>query len=261
MRFHLPTLFLVLALGAPAAHAADGCVDCHGNPDFIVTNKKLYDYFQSWRSSIHGLEGVACEDCHGGSPKATDKATAHGSNMTVGQANSAVNFMNIPQTCGRCHDDFLQAYRKSRHSQLLKSRNQQAQGPNCVTCHGSLNAKILDIRNVRDTCQNCHNSVSENHPEIPDRAEHLLNDLNAIRGYQKFIDRRGTTDASRDALRLLDRDIQNLARRWHTFDLETIQADTSTLLAFAGQQRDRVRDLRIEQRKQDREDSGEGGGN
>ena len=253
MKTRILTLCLGLLLFAPLASAQDSCLDCHSDADFIVTNKKLYDYFQSWRASIHGLEGVGCVDCHGGNEGSASKSGAHGSNMAVGTRSSQVNFMNIPDTCGRCHGDFLESYQHSSHSKMLRSRKQEAQGPNCVTCHGSLNAKILDIRNVRETCQQCHNSVSGNQPAIPDKAEHLLNDLNAIRGYQKYISRRANPEKALETTKVLETQLGNLALRWHTFDLEAIEADTSTLLAFAAKARDEVRKERMEQRKAEKD--------
>ena len=38
---------------ASAADAPNSCVECHGNPDFLVTAKKLFDYYQEWEISIH----------------------------------------------------------------------------------------------------------------------------------------------------------------------------------------------------------------
>jgi hypothetical protein len=53
--------------------AVDTCVDCHSTPTFLVTNRKLFDYFQKWTSSLHKQEGVTCVDCHGGDPTRADK--------------------------------------------------------------------------------------------------------------------------------------------------------------------------------------------
>ena len=46
-------LALTLLGGVPAnaespAKGEDSCVACHRNPDFLVRNKKLYDYFRDW---------------------------------------------------------------------------------------------------------------------------------------------------------------------------------------------------------------------
>ncbi len=76
----------------------ESCITCHGNPDFLVTDKKLHDYFQQWESSIHMQEGVTCSDCHGGNPEADEKDAAHDTEMAGSEKDSAVNFKNIPST-------------------------------------------------------------------------------------------------------------------------------------------------------------------
>ena len=68
------TLLAALPAGAQApAKQKDSCVDCHRNPDFLVQNKKLYDYFRDWQLSIHRQHDVSCSDCHGGHPEIADK--------------------------------------------------------------------------------------------------------------------------------------------------------------------------------------------
>ncbi len=223
----------------------DSCVTCHQNPDFLVTNKKLYDYFQTWRASIHGQEGVSCTDCHGGRVDAASQATAHGTMSGSSGGETAVSFSRIPSTCGNCHEDFLQAYRKSRHFQLLKAGEKGLIGPNCVTCHGSLDARAPNVRSVRDTCQQCHNSVSGKYPEIPGQAEILLNDLNAIRGFRRYVSRRAKPEKVVELLPVFDAGIEDLARLWHGFDLEDIDADTRKLLEFALAKQQEVRAERV----------------
>ncbi len=228
-----------------AGAGGDGCVACHENPDFLVTDKKLYDYFQSWRASIHGQEGVSCTDCHGGRSDVASKAGAHGTMSGASGGETAVSFRRVPSTCGGCHEDFLQAYRKSRHSKLLKTDGQGQIGPNCVTCHGSLDARAPNVRSVRDTCQLCHNSVSGKHPEIPGRAEILLNDLNAIRSFRRYVSLRAKPEKMVEMLPVFDAGLEDLARLWHTFDLEGIDADTRKLLEFALAKQKEVRADRV----------------
>ncbi len=218
---------------ADTGEPGDSCVACHEDPDFLVTNKKLYDYFQTWRASIHGQEGVSCTDCHGGRADVSSKAGAHGTMSGSPGGETAVDFKRIPSTCGNCHQEFLDAYRKSRHFQLLKTDAKGQIGPNCVTCHGSLDARAPNVRSVRDTCQQCHNSVSDKHPEMPGRAEVLLNDLNAIRGFRRYVSRRAKPEKMVDLLPVFDSGLEGLARLWHTFDIKGIDTDTRELLEFA----------------------------
>ena len=76
------------------------CVACHKNPDFLVQNNRLYEYFQNWRSSVHSQEGVSCEDCHDGNPELAEKQASHGSAISADNEASPVNFRNISQMCG-----------------------------------------------------------------------------------------------------------------------------------------------------------------
>lgn len=236
--FLAQTLFL-----APGrAGADDSCVDCHKNTDFMVTNKKLYDYFQRWQNSAHGQEDVTCSDCHGGNPQSSAKAAAHKS-MT-GLPGRSITFKRVPKICGDCHDDLYNAYVTSKHYQHLDKKKQVEQGPNCVTCHGSVSAKALDVTSVRATCANCHNAKTKNHPNIPQKAEALLNSLNSIRAFYRYIGIRGHNESAAESLRILEPKIDALAVTWHTFDLEKIEPDTKVLLEYAKEKRREIKGQR-----------------
>jgi hypothetical protein len=137
----LPLVALVLLEAEAAEGAKDSCVDCHSDPDLLVKNKKLYDYFQEWSASVHKQEEVSCSDCHGGNPDVDDKDAAHGGDLTGAAATSSVNFRNIPSMCGECHDEMYDAFRKSEHFEHLLAKKQEEQGPTCVTCHGSISSQ------------------------------------------------------------------------------------------------------------------------
>ncbi len=226
-------VFVACLIGLPlfsqTTVTGDSCIDCHKSEDFLVTDKKLYDYFQDWRASIHGQEDIVCVDCHGGNAKAKDKEAAHVSRMSPDSKSRSVDFQNIPDTCGTCHDDLLQAYIKSNHYQHLTKKDADRRGPNCVTCHGSLNSRKLNVNTVAEVCEQCHNEESENAPEIPNKAMVLLNDLNTISGYRRFIERRDPVE-SKLFLRNLDRNLGELSTTWHLFDIEKIETSTSQLL-------------------------------
>ena len=230
--------FGALVIAPVWAQSKESCINCHASSDFLVTNKKLYDYFQEWRASLHGQEGISCYDCHGGDAKSTDKEKAHGKAMMPNATASAVNFENVPKTCGSCHDDQLMAYKKSNHFEHLKRENMEKRGPNCVTCHGSLNSKKLNVNTVAEVCEQCHNTKSENHPEIPEKATALLNDYNTINGFRRFIRRRGNAVEMAPYLQQLDQDILKLSTTWHYFDLEKIEKQTQKLLVSTKEKRD-----------------------
>jgi len=223
------------------AHARDSCVECHKNPDFMVTNKKIYDYFQRWVASPHGQEDVTCSDCHNGDPGAADKQAAHAEMRASGGSPGTVSFQDVPKICGECHEDNYNAYIKSKHFKHLVKESQDGQGPNCVTCHGSVSAKAPDVNTVREICVNCHNKKSDNHPDIPQKAEGLLNDLNTIRAFTRFIGIRGDSKDIDFSKNVLQPKVDTLAITWHTFDLKNIEPATSELLTQAKEKRNEMR--------------------
>ena len=237
----LPILLLLAWEVTPAAEAEDSCVDCHSDRRFLVTNKKLYAYFQEWQFSIHKQEEVSCSDCHGGNPKVPDKDGAHGRDVAESRKASAVNFRNIPATCGQCHDDYLKAYRQSPHFEHLIAKKQEEQGPNCVTCHGSINAAVLNINTVQQACARCHNEETDNHPEIPKEAETILNRFLSIHRFYRYITARAEPGTAQQFFKKADAQIRSLSVGWHGFDLEEIQEKTQSVLRLLKDKRKEVR--------------------
>lgn len=243
-------IVMVMAFGElSAAQTKDYCIDCHSNPDFLVTSKKLYDYFKDWNVSIHKQEEVTCSDCHGGNPESADKNAAHGGKSGTTKMNSAVNFANIPNLCGECHDDILEGYLKSNHFKYLKDRKLEKQGPNCVTCHGSLNATALNVNTVKNTCQICHNSKTGNKPEIPEKAEWLLNKFLAIHRLFRYVSIKSDPVQNREYIEKLDLHIKELSEDWHRFDLADYEKKTRDLLDSLKLKRKEVRKRKAELRK------------
>ena len=198
--------------------AADACVACHMDPAFQASNRKLRDYYLMWKSSTHGKAEVACSECHGGDPKLADKAAAHAS--IPGGTMRAVNFRNIPKTCGSCHGGLYTAFTKSRHFKSLLRKKADAQGPNCVTCHGSLIARNLDPGKLHDACDTCHNKNTDNHPEYADRAGVLVKQLLDARARIKDLGERQRFAAP----------LRQIALNWHMVDLANVEVETAALL-------------------------------
>jgi hypothetical protein len=231
---------LVSARSSSTEAAGDSCVECHSQASFLVTNKKLYDYFQRWRSSVHKQEEVTCVDCHGGNPRSSDKEKAHGGDLGASKANSAVNFRNIPRTCGGCHEDIYEGFRESSHYEHLVSRNQEDQGPTCVTCHGSLNVAVLNVNTVEETCWRCHNEDTGSSPENAEEARALLNRFLSIHRYYRYITRRGDPAETKRFFDELDARIHDLTVTWHTFDLDAIAEKTEAVLQELRAKREEV---------------------
>jgi len=224
------SLSLVSWKSASAEEAKDSCVECHGKTSFLVTNKKLYSYFRRWRSSNHTRVGVTCVDCHGGDPQYSDKEKAHGGDLSAAQASSAVNFRNIPKTCGRCHEHIYEGFRESTHFEHVVSKDEEDQGPTCVTCHGSMNVTVLNAYTVEETCRKCHNEETQNHPESPQEARALLRSFLSIQRYYQYIAARGDPAATKPFLGAIDAHLHDLTVTWHTFDLDAMDEKTKAVL-------------------------------
>jgi hypothetical protein len=235
-------LLCLFPVSAPASdEEKDSCVACHSDRDFLVTNKKLYDYFQDWNASVHKQEEVSCSDCHGGNPEIADKDGAHGGKLAGAEVSSAVNFRNVPGTCGECHAKIYDAYRRSDHFEHLEKVEDEEQGPNCVTCHGSINVGVLDVNTVHESCARCHNDEKDNHPENPDRATAILNKFLSIHRFYRYITVRGTPEEAKRFFEEIDDQIESLSVTWHTFDLDEIEEATKIVLDSMKAERDKVR--------------------
>jgi hypothetical protein len=233
----LSALFAALLCVAPRGSAtaaeekSDSCIECHSGSELMVTNKKLYDYFLRWGESIHKQEGVSCDDCHGGNPELSDKDKAHGGSLGGSDVKSAVNFRNIPDTCGECHDDIFEGFQKSEHFEHVSNQGEEEeQGPNCVTCHGAINVAALNVTTVEEICQKCHNEESDNQPENPRKARALLNRFLSIHRYYRYITVRGDPVETKLFVARIDPQISELTVTWHSFDLEAIEEKTEAVL-------------------------------
>jgi formate-dependent nitrite reductase cytochrome c552 subunit len=102
-------------LFAPNIYAKNTCLDCHKNEKFRIQNKKLFDYYNMWRNSVHEIAGIKCIDCHGGDPTKTDKDDSHKKAFTSLKPTIKINYKKIPTRCGRCHKEVLKNFMGSKH--------------------------------------------------------------------------------------------------------------------------------------------------
>jgi hypothetical protein len=226
--------------GPARAESEDSCVDCHGDPGFLVTNKKLYDYFQQWEASVHRQEGVSCDECHGGRPDAADKDAAHAGGVGASDPQSGVYYANVADTCGTCHDTILEGFRTSEHFAHIEKKDDK-QGPTCVTCHGSINVEVLTVNSVEAACVRCHDEASGNHPEMPRRARDVLNRFLSIHRFYRYIAVHADPEEARTFFEAFDRRMEALSVTWHTFDIERAEAETAAALAVLKEKRAELR--------------------
>jgi hypothetical protein len=142
----------------------------------------------------------------------------------------------------------LDGYRQSNHFEHLIAEAQQAQGPSCVTCHGSINVGILNVESVEDACARCHNQESDNHPENPQKATLILNRFLSIHRFYRYIAVRAEPEEARDFFQVIDARVHHLSVTWHTFDLPAIEEETKQVLALLKAKRDEIRQRRSQQK-------------
>jgi len=244
-----PLAFVLLAppeaAAAPpesaASPAENTCEDCHRNPDFLVTNNQLYDYYQQWSGSVHQLEDVSCDDCHGGNARAADKETAHADGVRASDPASGIYFKNVPDTCGTCHEEILEGFSESQHFEHVEKKKGEEQGPTCVTCHGSIDSAVLNVNTVAEACARCHNAESDNQPENPEKARKILNRFLSIQRFYRYITIRAEPEEAQAFFSALDPKLRKLSVTWHTFDLDVIDAETTAVLGLMKAKRDEIR--------------------
>lgn len=143
------------------------CGKCHSDLDLIERHRIRTDHpVDIYESSIHGsaikngdLAAASCNDCHSG------EGTAH-KIYSQGHPNSSINHFNIPDTCGKCHEEVTRDYWFGIHGELVKRGD--ANSPVCTNCHGEHGiispkdprSPVSRARLAEATCTLCHASIT-----------------------------------------------------------------------------------------------------
>jgi len=214
-------LIIFLGIAAPHIYAKDTCVDCHKDAKFLIQNKKLFDYYKTWQDSAHDVAGVKCFDCHGGDPTKTDKDEAHKSHFSSFLSDDSESIKFIPLQCGKCHEEVLMNFMTSKHYKVIK--NKKGEGPNCITCHGSMNVGIYEASEIGKSCEVCHNDKTKNSPEMGKVAERVLNNVNILRIYKEWLSSHNVYFDEIKQKKIIA-DYQDIVFSWHTFNFSQIEA-------------------------------------
>ena len=183
MRCILLTLFLTL-LTVSYAGAKDTCLECHRDRKFQTESRLLFDYYRNWRGSVHDLENVSCADCHGGDRTEKDKEKAHANDFTSLTHRDKDSYKKITDRCGRCHKDILTHFTESKHYKALL---ENATGPHCSTCHGSVNTNVYYSSVIWRSCKECHNEYTKNRPDVVEAAARILDRINVSYGLMRWV--------------------------------------------------------------------------
>jgi hypothetical protein len=241
MAFLVVTSFTVTTVSSEGI--ANSCVQCHSKPAFRVTDKKLYKYFRDWELSIHAQEGVTCFECHGGNPNSPDKKKAHGKDIQ--QLLIPVKYDRISVTCGKCHEENAENYKKSKHYRILTEKGPSHPTPTCVTCHGSINTSIPKHDDIANICASCHNAVTENNPENPEIASYLIERLSFINYYSRFLISTGVLEGNPQVSTTIDEEFSELSQIWHTLELDRIEEKTLQIRAMLMKKRKELRQAKL----------------
>jgi formate dehydrogenase gamma subunit len=149
------------------AHASLPCLTCHvkheeyPHPDGIpkpVCASCHQRVAAEHARSIHGQE------LKKGNQAAPECSTCHGAAHEVQVARSTAFRSTEAETCGMCHTDVADEYKRSVHYKAVAKGITQA--PVCTDCHGEHailppgnTASPVNARNIRDTCGSCHGDV------------------------------------------------------------------------------------------------------
>ncbi len=170
---------------AQSVHASLDCVDCHASIKEVPHEKTVSSAqcatcheqaVAQFGKSIHGMSHEM------GSSDAASCASCHGTHYIVSakQPDSPVFKFNLPQTCGRCHDDAKLAseyrmgqtkaaghYLDSIHGRALVQMGLIV-APTCNDCHGVHDIKRsidkdshTNHANIAKSCGNCHFGIEE----------------------------------------------------------------------------------------------------
>jgi hypothetical protein len=135
--------------------------------------------YQQWSESLHALNGITCDACHGGDPKQATKEKAHVNLRNVTDPESPVYYTNVPKTCGKCHSQELDNFENSTHFKKLESLQL---APTCTTCHHPHNFTVLNPEDLRNSCGTCHSIYTKVAPyDIPLKAEDMLRKVNKLK--------------------------------------------------------------------------------
>jgi cytochrome b subunit of formate dehydrogenase len=137
----------------------DTCGRCHGNTaEMEKFHLRQRNPIVSYDNSVHGiallkkheLNAAVCTDCHG----------SHDLHRSTNPA-SKLYWQNVPNTCGKCHENVEQTYIRSVHGQAVKSGVRDA--PVCTDCHGEHTIQAVKLAtsrvspaNIPETCGQCH---------------------------------------------------------------------------------------------------------
>jgi formate dehydrogenase gamma subunit len=147
----------------------DTCGRCHEDIDLVKKHHIPFERpVEVFSVSVHGVaakggshKAAMCDDCH------STKGTAHHI-LPPADPESSINHFNLPDTCGRCHEQISVEYWEGIHGQL--AAHGETESPVCTDCHGEHGilattdprSPVSPVRLAEATCEPCHESARLN---------------------------------------------------------------------------------------------------
>lgn len=209
-----------------AAFNDNSCVSCHSG---LVKPPEMGTAYLEWHISIHRTAGVACNECHGGDPKAQDAKNAHGGILPPANRQSRVNPLNLPETCGSCHKAVVSSFVESTHYRRLK---ESGLGPSCTSCHRHMASAVARYPSEGAAyCTYCHNAINglqPQRPDIPKKAKTVLEALGRANYMSTWVNdllkeaqqKKLSVTVEEEDIRLLKMLLQEAKAGWHSFNFE-----------------------------------------
>jgi hypothetical protein len=134
------------------------CLECHADPKVagrhgLPVREKAEEFERSvhYRRLAEGNSAApSCTTCHG----------AH-DNVSHVEPNSPIARANVPGTCGMCHSDIADEFRRSVHGTALAQKNPDV--PTCTGCHAEHAIQgpedpgsPVHATHIARTCSHCH---------------------------------------------------------------------------------------------------------
>lgn len=158
----------------------EACLKCHLNESLFPGDEKgSAKFVKQYKTSIHGSiqkgekEAAVCADCHGDhmidspdDPKSSTKRA------------------RLLETCGKCHSEVVEKFKKSKHGQELMKNNEKA--PSCTDCHGEHDIKSTLLSddfskiNIADKCLSCHKDGKIPHKNYKGEEELISGYTNSV---------------------------------------------------------------------------------
>lgn len=203
----------MLSPWAIAKGEISACIQCHTSDSM---DPRIHKLVQDWRGSWHAKNNVSCHDCHGGAPEDASMSMSHQRGFKGSPKN-----IDIPDFCGTCHIAIQENYLKSGHG---KTFYDTAEGPSCVTCHGShdIQQASMDIINEQ-LCSQCH--TYERAKEMKQALFMVESKLNSISDNLKRLKVLGITIDSQE--KAYFRNHAEFRALFHSIDVDAVRAKSS----------------------------------